>query len=150
ACLQDTENMNLVHRVHRNGLLLWLLAMTVGMRALIAPGFMLETNGDGPLGLGIVLCKGLNGAIPLKSASDPHAMHQHHGTGIPEDETASGMTGATCALWSTSSTFVETITFASDHLFPSGPDQFVAAVPVLNNSLYRQLPQQPRAPPSFS
>lgn len=142
--------MNVIRKAHRNSTLLWLLAMALGLRALIAPGFMLETNGDGPLGLGIVLCEGLNGAIPLQSVSeDPHALHKHHGNGVPEDEAASGMTmtGATCGMWSTSSTFVETTAFVSGHLFPVGPDQFVADVHVINDPFYRQQPQQPRAPP---
>lgn len=133
---------------HRSGFLLWLLALTVSLRALIAPGFMLETNGDGPLGLGIVLCEGLNGPSPLRQVSeDPHAAHHDHDNSVPADEAATGMSGATCALWSTSSTFVEAIAFVSDQLSPAGPDQFVATAPVLNNSLFRQLPQQPRAPP---
>ena len=60
--------MNLIRKVQRNSLLLWLLAITVSLRALIAPGFMLETNGDGPLGLAIVFCDGVNGATP----ASPH------------------------------------------------------------------------------
>lgn len=143
--------MNLVRRTHRNSLLFWLLALTVGLRTLIAPGYMLETNGDGPLGLGIVLCEGLNGTLPLKSVTDdPHAAHHGHDTGVPEDQAANGMTGTTCALWSTSSTFIETLVFTGDHLLPVGPERFVAVVPVLHNTLYRQQPQQPRAPPVFS
>lgn len=144
--------MNVIRKTHRNSLLFWLLALTVGLRALIAPGYMLETNGDGPLGLGIILCEGVNGSVPFKPVSDdPHAMHHgHHDTGMPEDQAANGMTGATCALWSASSTFVETIAFVSDHLFPVRPERYIAVVTVLHNALYRQQPQQPRAPPGFS
>jgi len=140
--------MNLIRQIHRNTLLLWLLAITVGLRALIAPGFMLETNGDGPLGLAIVLCEGLNGAIPSGSSDDPRALHgKHHGSGTAEEDATTGLTGTTCGLWSTSSTFVETIAFAGDHLFPLGPDQFVPVNTPLISHLFRQQPQQPRAPP---
>lgn len=142
--------MKNIRTLHRNSLFFWLLALTVGLRSLIAPGFMLETNGDGPLGLGIVLCEGLNGALPLDTGNSDHVAHQHHDSGMSQDESASGMAGTTCALWSTSSTFVETLVFASDHLVPAGQDPFVAVTPVLNQSLYRQTPQQPRAPPVLS
>ncbi len=139
--------MNLIKAAHRNSLLLWLLAITVSLRALIAPGFMLETNGDGPFGLAIVLCEGLNGSALSDTVDDPHAIHTHHDSSSTEDQATNGMEGATCGLWSTSSTFVETIAYAGDHLFPVGPDQFAIAGAPLTSPLFRQLPQQPRAPP---
>jgi hypothetical protein len=140
--------MNLIRKAHRNSLLLWLLAITVGLRALIAPGFMLETNGDGPFGLAIVLCEGLNGAIPSGTSEDPHALHgKHHGNTGTEEDAATGLTNATCGLWSTSSTFVEAMAFSADHLYPVGPDQFVIVSNSVISTLFRQQPQQPRAPP---
>lgn len=139
--------MNLIRKAHRNSLLLWLLAATVGMRALIAPGFMLEVNGNGPLGLAIVFCDGVNGLAPSAPANDPHAIHKHHSSESTKQEVANGLTGATCGLWSTSSTFVETIAFASDHLVPTGPDQFLSEYRPVTTQLFRQQPQQPRAPP---
>lgn len=140
--------MNLIRKAHRNSLLFWLLALTVGLRALIAPGFMLETNGDGPFGLAIVFCEGLNGAIQASSSDDPHALHgQHHGNGTADEDAATGLTGATCGLWSTSSTFIESVAFADDHLFPAGPDRYVLANTPLIPRLSSQEPQQPRAPP---
>ena len=139
--------MNMIRKVHRNSLFLWLLAITVGLRALIAPGFMLETGGDGPLGLSIVLCEGLNGKIPATPSDDPHAIHKHHGNATTDEDVSAGMAGETCGLWSTSSTFVQTITFAHDHLFPVGPDQYVTVRSSFNTPLFRQQPHQPRAPP---
>jgi len=140
--------MKLIRKAHRNSQLLWLLAIAVGLRALIAPGFMLETNGDGPLGLAIVLCEGLNGAILTGTSDDPHAQHgTHHGGGTTEENSVTGLTGATCGLWSTSSTFVESVAFIADHLFPLGPDQFSLAYTPLIAYLSPQQPHQPRAPP---
>lgn len=138
--------MNLIRKAHRNSLWLWLLAITVGVRALIAPGFMLETTGDGPFGLAIVFCEGLNGASG--TSDDPHALHgKHHGnTGADEDATT-GLTNASCGLWSTSSTLVEALAFSAEHLYPSGPDQFGLVSDSVVFTLFRQQPQQPRAPP---
>ena len=139
--------MNIIRKAHRNSLFLWLLAITVGLRALIAPGFMLETGGDGPLGLSIVLCEGLNGKTTGSPSDDPHAIHKHHGNAAADEDVSTGMAGETCGLWSTSSTFVETIAFVSDHLFPAGPDQYVTVSSSINTPLFRRQPQQPRAPP---
>ncbi len=139
--------MNVIRKTRRSSLFLWLLAITVGLRALIAPGFMLETNGDGPFGLAIVLCEGLNGNLPAGTSDDPHAAHKHHGTSGMDEHASTGLAGETCGLWSTSSTFVQTIVFASDHLFPVGPDQYVIASTAFTSPLFRQQPQQPRAPP---
>jgi len=139
--------MNVIRKAHRNSLFLWLLAITVGLRALIAPGFMLETGGDGPLGLSIVLCEGLNGKTTGSPSDDPHAIHKHHGNAATDEDVSTGMAGETCGLWSTSSTFVQTIAIAHDHLFPAGPDQYVIFSSSINTPLFRQQPQQPRAPP---
>jgi hypothetical protein len=139
--------MNVIRKAHRNSLFLWLLAITVGLRALIAPGFMLETGGDGPLGLSIVLCEGLNGKTPASPSDDLHAIHNHHDNAVSEENASTGMAGETCGLWSTSSTFVQTIAFAHGHLFPVGPDQYVTVSSTFNAPLFRQQPQQPRAPP---
>ena len=139
--------MKLIRKAHRNSLCLWLLAIAVSLRALIAPGFMLETNGDGPLGLAIVLCDGLNGTVLSDATEDPHALHQHHGNMQTQDQASNGLEGATCGMWSTSSTFVQTIAFAADHLFPVGPDQYVITNTAVTSTLYRQQSQNPRAPP---
>jgi len=139
--------MSVIRKAHRNRLLFWLLAITVGLRALIAPGFMLEVNGDGPLGLGVVFCDGINSFAQIDPAKDPHALHHHHGSDNKNDTASMGMAGETCGLWSTSSTFVETLSFVSDHLTPVGPDEYVVTQVSLITPLYRQLPQQPRAPP---
>jgi len=142
--------MNVIRKAHRNSLFLWLLAITVGLRALIAPGFMLETGGDGPFGLSIVLCEGLNGKIAGSPSDDPHAIHKHHGNAAADENASTGMAGETCGLWSTSSTFVQIIAITNDHLFSAGPDQFNAVSSSFNTPLLRQQPQQPRAPPVVS
>jgi len=139
--------MTLIRKAHRSNLMLWLLALTVGLRALIAPGFMLEVNGDGPLGLGIVLCDGFSSLTQTEPAEDPHASHKHHGSDNSKDDVTTGMAGQTCALWATSSTFVESNAIVSDQLVPLGPDEYVVRLDSLTAPLYRQQPQQPRAPP---
>lgn len=139
--------MNVIRKAHRNHLLFWLLAITVALRALIAPGYMLEVNGDGPLGLGVVFCDGINSLTQIDPAKDPHALHHQHGSDNTNKNANNGMAGETCGLWSTSSTFVETLSFVSDHLVPVGPDEYVIPASSFITAVYRQQPQQPRAPP---
>ena len=139
--------MQYIRLAHSKNLLLWLVVITVCLRSLIAPGFMLETNGDGPLGLSIVLCDGITVAAPADPKIDPHALHKHPGSVDADENTSTGMAGETCGLWSTSSTFVQTLVFASDHLVPFGPDEYIVSLDSLIAPLYRQQPQQPRAPP---
>jgi len=139
--------MNIIRKMQRNNLMLWFLAITIGLRALIATGFMLETNGDGPFGLAIVLCDGMSGTALPDAGTDPHAVHKHHDNSTSDQDATAGLTGNTCGLWSTSSTFVQVIALASDLPDTTGRDPYVQYSRPLAAVLFYQQPQQPRAPP---
>lgn len=143
--------MNLLKFLRKQGLVLWLLAIMIGLRGLIAPRFMLDTSGDGPLGLSIVFCEGLNGnTFPLPSANSTTDHHQHHGSDSSAPETTTGMVGHSCALWSISSLYMESVVAVSHQLFLPDSDLYETQFVTLLASIYFRQPQQPRAPPVTS
>jgi hypothetical protein len=144
--------MRYIRTLQRKAVWFWLFALAIGLRSLIAPGFMLNTGGDGPFGLSITFCGGLNGADNIPAVHDPHAAH--HGAGDhavdQSHETGHGLVNAGCGLWSASATFVQNIEFTSDHLLLSGPDQFQIDYQSPSLRAFHGLRLQARAPPVAS
>jgi len=140
--------MGFMRKTHRNSLLLCLLALSLGLRSLIAPGFMLNTGGDGLFGLSITLC---GSAGELAVFDDPHLAHtdaspDHHNHDH-DHEAAGGLLSNTCGLWSTSATYVQFITLDTDHLLQVNRDEFQINYHAPNIRLSHRLQRQPRAPP---
>jgi hypothetical protein len=138
--------MKFIRTAHRNRLVLWLLALSLALRSLIAPGFMLTTDGDGPFGLSIALC---GSAGELAVFDDPHLAHAGSGNDqhTHDHEATGGLLSNTCGLWSTSATYVQFITIDTDHLLQVVHDEFQINYDAPNIRLSHRLQQQPRAPP---
>ena len=130
----------------------WLLAVTVLLRSLVAPGFMLETSGETPWGFTITLCGGFDGAAGLEApVGPPHGDHAHDGPAgaDPDHELEHGLYSTHCAVWAAGGGFI-----ASLH----PPQISVATLPgktpyaierharYARDSYYNR--QQPRAPPA--
>jgi len=137
-----------MRKVHRNSAVLWLLALSLGLRSLIAPGFMLNVNGEGPFGLSITLCGGLHGAHELSVFDDPHLTHGKSDFTPHNHEAENGLVGNGCGLWSTSATYVQTVSINTDQLLQLDRDRFQIDYLAPNIRGYHRLQQQPRAPPS--
>jgi len=138
--------MKFIRTAHRNRLVLWLLALSLVLRSLIAPGFMLTTDGDGPFGLSITLC---GSAGELAVFDDPHLAHAGSSTDqhTHDHEAAGGLLSNTCGLWSTSATYVQFITIDTDRLLQVVHDEFQINYDAPNIRVSHRLQQQPRAPP---
>lgn len=139
--------MHLIRKVRHKPLFIWLLILSLGLRSLIAPGFMLDTRGDGPLGLGITFCGGLNGINTIAGLDDPHSMHHDSDGDSDSHDMHDGLFGAGCGLWSASATYVEVLSPGIDELVQISSEDFY---PGYTSSFPRSLAllrQQPRAPP---
>lgn len=139
--------MQVVRKPHHKPILFWLLILSLGLRSLIAPGFMLDTRGDGPLGLGIVFCGGLNGINSIAGIDDPHSMHQDSDGDTDNHAMHDGLYGPGCGLWSASGTYVEPIVLNSDGLLQAGPDQFQLDYISPDTRVSFQFHRPARAPP---
>jgi len=142
---------------HRS--MLALLAMVMVLRSLIAPGFMLETSAETPLGFTLTLCEGfgsfdrIDTDIVSVHAHGDHSTHSGHDNVPAGNNPANenhGMPSVTCAALSVSSAYIEIPHDVSGLFYQSvvadiRPD-FIAVVIRTFNSL----PQQPRAPPFLS
>jgi len=137
-------DMKFIRTAHRNSLVLWLLALSLGLRSLIAPGFMLTTDGDSPFGLTITLCGTVG---ELAAFDDPHLAHGNIGIDQHDHEAAGGLLSNACGLWSTSATYVQSITIDTDHLLQVIHDEFQIDYDAPNIRVSHRLQQQPRAPP---
>jgi hypothetical protein len=126
-----------------------LLAMVIAMRSLVAPGFMLDFNDDNPLGITIILCGGWANSDQPDNFDDPHAMHKGIDTNQHQHESEYYLSGTSCELWSTSSTFVQTVVINIDNLLQLGSDIYLFPNIVFFDRISFLSPQQPRAPPTF-
>jgi len=138
------SDMGFIRTAHRNSLVLWLLVLSLGLRSLIAPGYMLTTDAESPFGLSIALC---GSAVGLAIFNDPHLAHVNIGAEQPNHEATSGLLSNTCGLWSTSATYVHFITIDVDHLLQVIHDEFQINYDAPNIRLSHRPQQQPRAPP---
>ena len=129
--------------------LVWVLLLSVFLRSLIAPGFMLDTSGDEPFEINITLCEGLNGVNAIEGMEHMH--HDHHGMHDGGDDQNHDHEPdhftATCGLWSGSSTFIEIVALDNDYLLQGNGHEHVLQyfTPYIKTN-YRQK-HQPRAPP---
>ena len=138
--------MNLSFR--RNKSLIRALAIGIFLRALIAPGFMLDVGGSGPFGLQIVLCDGPGGNAGL--TIDNHQSHHQSGHAADRtdpDQNSDDHLSATCGMWMSSSTFVSQAPVSFDAV--PQPDQDFDVRNYSPPYISRRIPgeQQPRAPP---
>jgi hypothetical protein len=146
--------MQFIRLAHSKNLLLWLVVVTVCLRSLIAPGFMVESGGGGMFDIRITLCGGLNAIDAIKGMdstdADHHAHHrmQHEG----KDENAGqDMSSASCGVWSAS-----VASLATTHAVLANLTLIAAAErfdldynsPLIRSLYYKH--QQPRAPPVIS
>ena len=103
--------MHLIRKIYRKSAVYWLLASSICLRSLIAPGFMLDTSADNPLDLRITICNGINGINSIDGLASMHQQHHdHHGMHDGGDDTNShdhenDHFTAVCGLWSASGTF---------------------------------------------
>ena len=134
-------------KVNRYRAIFWLLAMVLAMRSLVAPGFMLDFNDENPLGITITLCGGWANSDQPDNFDDPHAMHK--GIDTNQHESDYNLSSTSCELWSTSSTFVQTVDINIYNLLQPGADIYLIPNNVFHDHLSFLSPQQPRAPPSL-
>lgn len=141
--------MRTIRTLQRKAAWFWLFALAISLRSLIAPGFMLDTGGEGPFGLSITFCGGLNGINNIPAVHDAHAAHgaANHTVDHQGYDSGHGLVNAGCGLWSTSATFVQNIDFSSDHLWLSGPDRFRIDYQSPSLRASHGLRLQARAPP---
>ena len=128
--------------------LLTAFAVAVFLRALIAPGFMLDVGGGGPFGLQIVLCDGPAGIAALPSGN--HASHQQAGAAYDHqnhDEHADQHLSATCGMWMSSSIFVAQAAMVVDAPPPRNDHPVVARQIPIAASKRTAGEHPPRAPP---
>lgn len=143
--------MGFMRTAHRNSMVLALLALSLCLRSLIAPGFMLTTDVDSPFGLSITLC---GSAAELAVFDDPHLAHGNTDPAQPQHahdhdhEAAGGLLSNTCGLWSTSATYVQFISIDTDYMLQVDRDEFQINYHSPNIRLSHRLQQQPRAPPT--
>jgi hypothetical protein len=130
-------DMKFIRTAHRNSMVLWLLALSLGLRSLIAPGFMLTIDADSPLGVSITLC---GSAGELAVFDDPHLAHGGSDTDQHTHDHEA-------ALWSTSATYVQFVSIDTDHLLQVDRDEFQINYHAPNIRVSHRLQQQPRAPP---
>jgi hypothetical protein len=141
--------MWIFRKVNRYRAIFWLLAMVIAMRSLVAPGFMLDFNGENPLGITITLCGGWANSDQPDPLDDPHAMHKGIDTNQHQHESDYELSGTSCEIWSTSSTFVQTVVINIKDLLQLGSDNYLFPKNIIYDRLSFLSPQQPRAPPSF-
>jgi len=125
----------------------WLVIIAIALRSMIAPGYMLSVNGEGPTGIGITLCEGLNGSIKSAITDNPHSDH----SGSPADNHDAGHEPSltSCGLWSTSSLYDQAISLIQGNLREAGPDQYQHDYYKAVDSQTTHPAQQPRAPPAL-
>ena len=141
--------------MHSNRMIFWLLALSIGLRSLIAPGFMLDFNDDSPLGISITLCSTLDELKELGILNGPHILHDthedtqhdHHGVTHYEHEEETGLSGHSCGVWSPNTIFVQDIEVNSNHLYQFESDQFSIDYLSPGTKDSYQFRHQARAPP---
>lgn len=153
------RRMTSLRNMLRDRSLLVLLTLAVVLRSMIAPGFMLDTSADSPLGISLTFCEGFAGINSVKPASTDehsghhaHAMHMDHA--MPADDSTHAdhnqdhsMPSASCAALSISSTFID---IPHDLTAPLAPQTAAVIRSEESSPLYQNShtkPQQPRAPP---
>jgi len=142
--------MRLIRTIQRRRLLLWFLFLSLGLRSLIAPGFMLDTGGAGPFGLSVSICPGPNGIYAIPAFANPHDGHHTAGSQAPasdHDHSVSGMSGATCGTLSAGSISLVAVVYTGDRLLETGPERFSVPPAFLLPQPAPASPQQARAPP---
>jgi len=144
--------MQFIRLAQSKNLLLWLVVITVCLRSLIAPGYMLDTGSAGAFGIRITLCGGLNDLQAIKGLDtgevDHHAHHgmQHDEQG--DDDVGQGMSSALCGVWTASTaTLTTTHAILANLTLIAEAEQFVLnfGSPLIRSLHDKQ--QQPRAPP---
>lgn len=143
----------------RDRSLLVILTLAVVLRSMIAPGFMLDTRADSPLGISLTFCEGFGGINRITPASaDDHTSHHAHAMqmdhAMPVDNSTHAdhnqdhsIPSASCAALSISSTYID---IPHDITAQLAPPLAVVIRSEASSPLYRNShnkPQQPRAPP---
>lgn len=144
--------MQIKRKIHRNKSTYWLLLCAVFFRSFIAPGYALTFDSNSPLGLGLILCQGIN---EIEFFDDVHSGHDHHAgnslltTGDDTTgESGTGMTAAdSCCWWSTGSQFVYNNGILAALYLQAGRDYYQPSFPDTPYTRHAINPQQPRAPP---
>jgi hypothetical protein len=123
-----------------------LLICGIILRSLIAPGFMLDTGDQAPLGIGITLCNGPNGINTITKIALQH--YRRGNSKIPgRHERSSDHFTATCDLWTASATFVGSPALDTDHLLaPHAHSEPFNYLPPHITEFF-QYQHRPRAPP---
>lgn len=90
-------------------LFFWSLIMTMALRSLISPGFMLSVNEESPLGISITFCEGLNGSSITTSLNDQHTDHKQSSLEGFNPKTGDYTANQTCGSWATSSIYLQVV-----------------------------------------